>query len=89
MAKTEDGLKYSQFLTKTPSGNITINKSHKYHTQIVSQIGITNTKQAVFIVWIPQDLFFEYIPFNKDQWEKVKINLKVFLKYISVQCYYV
>ena len=89
MAKIEDGLKYCQFLTKTPSGNITINKSHKYHTQIASQIAITNTKQAVFIVWIPQDLFFEYIPFNKDHWEKVKTNLEVFLKYISVQRYYV
>ena len=85
IAKIEDGLKYYQFLTKTPSGNITINKSNKYHTQILSHIGRTNTKQAV---WIPQDLFFEYIPFNKDRWEKVKINLEVFFKYISVQRYY-
>ena len=36
MAKIEDGLKYCQFLTKTSSGNIKINKSHKYYTQIVS-----------------------------------------------------
>ena len=80
MAKIEDGLKHWQFLSKTSSGNITINKSHKYYTQIVSQLGITNTKQAAFIVWIPQDLFVEYIPFNKDQWEKVKTNLEVFFK---------
>ena len=40
-------------------------------------MGITNTKQTVFIVWIPQDLFVEYIRFNKDQWEKVKTNLEV------------
>ena len=80
IAKIEDGLKYCQFLTKTSSGNITINTSHKYYTQIVSQMGITNTKQAVFIVWIPQDLFVEYIPFNKDHWEKVKTNLEVFFK---------
>ena len=43
-------------------------------------MGITNTKQAVCIVWIPQDLFVEYIPFNKDHWEKVKTNLEVFFK---------
>ena len=49
MAKIEDGLKYCQFLTKT-SGNIIINTSHKYYTQVVLQMGITNTKQAVFIV---------------------------------------
>ena len=66
MSKIEDDLKYCQFLTKTPSGNITINRAQKYYTQIVSQMGITNAKQAVFIVWIPQDLFVEYIPFNKD-----------------------
>ena len=41
-------------------------------------MSITSTKQAVFIVWIPQDLFVEYIPFNKDHWEKVKTNLDVF-----------
>ena len=80
MAKIEDGLKYCQFLTKTSSGNITINTSHKYYTQIVSQMSIRNTKQAVFIVWIPQDLLVEYIPFNKDHWEKNKTNLKVFHK---------
>ena len=71
IAKIEDGLKYCQFSTKTSSGNITINTSHKYYTQIVSQMGITNIKQAVFIVWIPQELFVQYIPFNKDHWEKV------------------
>ena len=73
-------LKYCQCLTKISSGNITINTSHKYYTQIVSQMCITNTKQTVFIVWIPQDLFVEYIPFNKDQWEKVKTKLEVFFR---------
>ena len=43
-------------------------------------MGIANTKQAVFIVWIPQELLVEYIPFKKDHWEKVKTNLEVFFK---------
>ena len=51
MAKIEGGLKYRLFLSKTSSGNTMINTSHKYYTQIVSQMGITNTKQGVFIVW--------------------------------------
>ena len=29
-------------------------------------MGITNTKQAVFVVWIPHDLLVKYIPFKKD-----------------------
>ena len=36
MTKTEDGLKYCQFLIQTSSGDFTINTSHKYSTQIVS-----------------------------------------------------
>ena len=80
IAKIEDGLKYCQFLTKTSSGNITINKSHTCNTQIISQMDKTNTKQAVFIVWIPQGLFVEYTPFNKDHCEKDKTNLEVFFE---------
>ena len=82
MAEIETGLKYCQLLTKTSSENIAINTSRKYYTQIVLQIDLTNTKQAVFVVWIPQDLFIEYIPFNKNYWGKVKKNLKVSLKYV-------
>ena len=36
MTKTEDGLKYCQFLIQTSSGDFTINTSHKHSTQIVS-----------------------------------------------------
>ena len=65
MIKIEDGLKYGfKFLIKTSSGNITINTLDKYYTQIVSQIGITNAKQTIFIVWIPQVFFGEYISFK-------------------------
>ena len=65
MIKIEDGLKYGfKFLIKISSGNITINTLDKYYTQIVSQIGITNAKQTIFIVWIPQVFFGEYISFK-------------------------
>ena len=46
-------------------------------------------EQAVFIVWIPQGLFVQCIPFNKDHWEKIKQTWKFSLKYVSVQHYYI
>ena len=53
---------------------------HTHYIQTVSQMSTTNKKQTVFIVWIPQHLFVEYIPFNKDHREKVKTNVEVFFK---------
>ena len=71
--KITDGVKECKFLTKS-SGNITINKGHKCYTQIVSQMAITETHQAVFRLRTPHDLLVEYIPFDKDHWENVKTS---------------
>ena len=77
--KITDGVKECNFLTKS-SGNITINKGHKYYTQIVSQMAITKTHQAVFRLRTPHDLLVEYIPFDRDHWENVKTSLIIFFK---------
>ena len=65
--KITGGMKECKCLTIS-SSNGTINKGHKYYTQIVSQMAITKRHQAVFIVWTLDDLFVEYIPFDKDHW---------------------
>ena len=52
-------------------------------------MGITNTKQAVFIVWIPHDFFVEYMPFNKDHWKRLKQTWKFSLRNMSLQHDYV
>ena len=77
--KITDGMKECKFLTIS-LGNITMDKGHKYYTQIVSQMAITKTHQAVSIVWTFHNLFSEYIPFDKDHFENVKTNLIIFFK---------
>ena len=75
-----EGVKDCCFLTLKPDGEITINKSHKYYTQIVSHMSFTGSAQAVFVVWTPSDLFTEIVTFDEKHWEKVKTNLEVFFK---------
>ena len=82
-----EGVKDCCFLTLKPDGEITINKSHKHYTQIVSHMAITGSAQAVFVVWTPSDLFTDIVTFDEKHWEKVKTNLEVFFKvYIALYC---
>ena len=48
-------------------GKIHLKKSHKYYTQVVSQMAVTGTRFAYFIVWILKDMYFEIIQFSKEQ----------------------
>ena len=52
-------------------------------------MAVTNTTQAVFIVWTTKDLFVEYIMFDKQHWEKVKNNLDIFFECTYVLLYWV
>ena len=53
----KEGVEECNFLTLTSEGTVTINKNHKYYTQIISQMAVTNSKQAVFIVWTSKEGF--------------------------------
>ena len=82
-----EGVNDCDFLLKTSSGNITINNAHKYFTQVNSQMAVTNTSQAMFIVWTTKDIFYEILSFDKEHWGKVKTNLDIFFEHIYVlQC---
>ena len=67
------------FLTLV-NGEVSIKKTHKYYTQIISQMAMTNTKQSYFVVWTLKDLFVQKITFDHDHWQRVATNLEVFFK---------
>ena len=67
------------FLTLV-NGELSIKKSHKYYTQIQSQMAIASTMQSYFVVWTTNDMFVQKIDFDKEHWMKVSINLEVFFK---------
>ena len=59
---------------------VTINKGHKYCTQIISQIQLSQSNQGYFIVWTTKDSFIQIVGKNEAYWEKVSINLNFFFK---------
>ena len=75
-----DNFKDLDFLTLNTDGNISLNKKHRYYTQINSQIVLTKSDQGYFIVWRTKDIFLEKTDRDLIYWSKVSINLEVFLK---------
>ena len=79
----KEGANECDFFT-IKNDQISLNKNHKYYTQINSQIAITNCKSAYFIVWTLKDLYIEVVKFDQELWDKVKTNLDIFFKtYVS------
>ena len=64
----------------TDNGEATINKGHKYYTQVISQIQLSQSNQGYFIVWTTKDSFIQIVGKNEAYWEKVSINLNFFSK---------
>ena len=70
------------FFLSTDNGEVTINKGHKYYTQVISQIQLSQSNQGYFIVWTTKDSFIEIVGKNEAFWEKASINLEIFFKKI-------
>ena len=45
----------------TDNGEVTINKGHKYYTQVISQIQLSQSNQGYFIVWTTKDSFVQIV----------------------------
>ena len=55
-----DDLNQCEFLTST-DGKTTLKTSHKYYTQITSQIVLSHSSHGYFVVWTTKDTFIHYI----------------------------
>ena len=74
-----EGAHECDFLTMENS-IIMLKKTHKYYTQIQSQMEITKTKQAFFVVWTMKDVLIQQITVDKEHIKKVFNNLDIFFK---------
>ena len=61
-----EGVRNCDYLT-IANGKVTINKSHKYYTQITAQIMLSESSQGFFVVWTEKDIFVE----DQTHWYKV------------------
>ena len=71
----------------TDNGGVTINKGHKYYTQVISQIQHSKSNQAYFIVWTTKDSFIKIVGKNEAFWEKLSINLNFLKKRLRQGCW--
>ena len=77
----KDGVHECDFLEEDPvSQKPRIKRSHKYYTQIISQMAVTGRKFGLFVVWTEQDMMIEEIKFDDAHWGKVEQNLVIFFK---------
>ena len=69
--KIRESVNDCEFLKVSPEGNIFLFRSHRYYTQVISQM---------IVVWTPKDLSVQDIPFNVKHWQEVSITLNIFYK---------
>ena len=49
------------FFLSTDNGEAAIDKGHKYYTQVISQIELSQANQGYFIVWTTKDSFVQIV----------------------------
>ena len=65
---------------KVTKDEIKLNRSHKYYTQVVSQMALTEADECFFVVWTSKLLLVEIIKFDLNHWSRVETNLELFYK---------
>ena len=61
-------------------GVLTLSRTHRYYTQIISQMGVAGRHSCYFIVWTLKDIFVKIAKVDEQLWNKVNTNLKLFHK---------
>ena len=79
-----EGAENCDFLTIV-NNMVTINKSHKYYTQITAQIMLSESLQRFFVVWTEKDIFVELVHKDQTHWDKVYLNLEIFFHQYMVK----
>ena len=62
------------YLTK----DIQINKKHKYYTQCVVQMGVTELRHTYFFVWTPHRHVIDHLDFEPKLWEDMKDKIATY-----------
>ena len=78
--KISESVSDCEFLKVSPEGNVFLSLSHRYYTQVISQMAISEIKKWYFVVWTPKDLFVQDILFDTKHWQEVSIASDIFYK---------
>ena len=59
---------------------VSLEITHRYYTQVVSQMALTGANHCYFIVWTQKDLFVERINYDESHNKKIQDSLGIFFK---------
>ena len=59
---------------------VKLKRNHKYFTQRLIQMGVTKTKTTYSLVWNTHRMVIDNIAFDKELWESMRSNFKLFYK---------
>ena len=68
------------FLELSEIGNIQLERSHKYNTQVISQVAFAKAQLCYFVVWTSKDLIVELIEPNDPHYQNVERSLSIFFR---------
>ena len=77
----DEGVDLCEFLENKNENSVTLKRSHKYYTQVISQIHLADAAFGYFVVWTAKpDILV--IPIEKDlvHWNSISVNLEIFFK---------
>ena len=72
------------FLELNEMGNIQLKRSHKYYTQVISQIVLAKAQLCYFVVWTSKGLIVKLIEPNDPHYQNVERLLSIFLNFIRI-----
>ena len=72
------------FLKKTDTGDIILNNNHKYYIQVISQINVTKSAFAYFVIWTTKETLVLKVSQDSEHCARVSNNLSVFFMVMSV-----
>ncbi|XP_071085447.1 uncharacterized protein [Haliotis cracherodii] len=75
---------YYSFCSTFENGRLKLKRNHKYYFQCQMQMAICEKSFCDFVIWSPEGMSVERIPFNKLFWEQTYRLLKIFYKNILV-----
>ena len=67
---------------------IKLKRTHKYFTQCMMQMGVTNISKLYFVVWTPHGLIIDHISFDPELWSSMKHKFEKFYKEFYLKSFY-
>ena len=66
------------FFCTLQNGKVTLRRNHNYYYQVQGALGVTARKWCDFVVWTPQGISTERIPFDQEFWDSMMPKLERF-----------